>query len=340
MEKPNRLLISVIITSILFCALGLSKNDTGVNNGPLPVQGLRILADKVMSLKVPANTEKLIVTTQNAQAEAVSIRAMEEHDKEIRIKEADIITASEAAEAPRKITVTESAAAAKSAPVTGSSFSAEARTKSTIFHEPEMMPSETEQLKAEMDYFDDCCFIGDSFTEGLYMYGDIPSADFYYREGVNTFGIFDKTFRLPGGGKGLLMDFLPEKQYGTIYLLLGINELGSNAPEVFAAHYMDIVEEIQKVQPEARIIIQSIFHTTKAKSQSSAFKNELINAANLELSKLADGEHIFWLDINRIFDDEEGCLNAAYSGDGVHVKASHYKEWRDYLLENAPASPI
>ena len=33
----------------------------------------------------------------------------------------------------------------------------------------------------------------------------------------------------------------------------------------------------------------------------------------------------------RIFDDENGALRADYSGDGVHVRAPYYVQWRDEL---------
>ena len=33
----------------------------------------------------------------------------------------------------------------------------------------------------------------------------------------------------------------------------------------------------------------------------------------------------------RIFDDENGALRTDYSGDGVHVRAPYYVQWRDEL---------
>ena len=61
-------------------------------------------------------------------------------------------------------------------------------------------------------------------------------------------------------------------------------------------------------------------------------ENELLESRNAELEKLADGEQVFYIDCNPVFDDETGALRADYSGDGVHVKAAHYVEWRDYLF--------
>lgn len=184
-------------------------------------------------------------------------------------------------------------------------------------------------------YLADACFIGDSFTEGLYCYAQIPKADYYAYQGVNTYSILTHKFKLPDGSQGTLEQALKQKQYGKIYLLLGINELGNAKPEAFAAHYNEVIEKIKALQPNAVIFIQSIFHTTKKKSDSTMFKNSIIDADNAALKRLADNKTVFYLDLNPLFDDETGALRSDYSGDGVHFKAKHYVTWRDFLLQHA-----
>ena len=90
---------------------------------------------------------------------------------------------------------------------------------------------------------------------------------------------------------------------------------------------------MREKQPDAVIFIQSIFHTTQKKSDSSYFKNEVINERNAAIAQLADGKTIFYLDLNPLFDDENGALRADYSGDGVHVRAPYYVQWRDHLYQ-------
>ena len=70
---------------------------------------------------------------------------------------------------------------------------------------------------------------------------------------------------------------------------------------------------MREKQPKAVIFIQSIFHTTQKKSDSSYFKNEVINERNAAIAQLADGKTIFYLDLNPLFDDENGALRADYS---------------------------
>ncbi len=197
-----------------------------------------------------------------------------------------------------------------------------------------------EFVTADMPYFDDACFIGDSFTQGLSIYSKNPNADYYYYVGVGTKNLGKVDFTLPGGDKGNLWDALGQKQYGKVYILLGINELGNDAPEVFAQRYGEVIKKIQELQPGATIFIQSILHTTQQKSSTTNFKNEIVNKSNDALKSLADGNKVFYVDINTIFDDETGALRSDISGDGVHIKANCYIEWRDYLLRNVPANLV
>ena len=126
---------------------------------------------------------------------------------------------------------------------------------------------------------------------------------------------------------------LGTRQFGKVYILLGINEIGAYTAADWAAQYKSLLDLVREKQPDAVIFIQSIFHTTQKKSDSSYFKNEVINERNAAIAQLADGKTIFYLDLNPLFDDENGALRADYSGDGVHVRAPYYVQWRDHLYQ-------
>ena len=55
------------------------------------------------------------------------------------------------------------------------------------------------------------------------------------------------------------------------------------------------------------------------------------NQFNSEIAKFADGKKIFYLDVNTLFDDEEGNLSANKSADQVHVFAKYYVEWGEWI---------
>lgn len=138
-----------------------------------------------------------------------------------------------------------------------------------------------------------------------------------------------------GTGTLNLEDYLSQNKFGKIYILLGINEIGYSYAWI-VSNYTAVVEKIHTLQPDAKIIIQSNMHVTKAKSDANpdTFNNVRIDELNKRLSALADNEYIFYLGFESIFDDENGNLKTDYSRDGIHFKADTYKIWRDWLIQN------
>ena len=184
-------------------------------------------------------------------------------------------------------------------------------------------------VTVDESWFNDALFIGDSHIEGFCDYGGAPNATYYFKRGLDIWSVLNKPFV---GGKQTIPQALSQRQFGKIYIMLGINEIGCGTTESYAAQYADVVARLRELQPDAVIYIQAIFHTSQKKSDSSIYNNDTINARNAAISTLADGQHVFFVDCNAVFDDENGALTSTYSGDGVHVKAPYYTMWRDYLL--------
>jgi hypothetical protein len=184
-------------------------------------------------------------------------------------------------------------------------------------------------VAVDESWFDDAVFIGDSHTEGLCDYAGLRNATFYYKRGLDVWSVLKKPFV---SGKLTIPQALEQHRFGKIYIMLGINEIGCGTTESFAEQYGKVISQLRTLQPDALIYIQSIFHTSQKKSDTTVYNNDRINARNEAISHLADGEHVFYIDCNAVFDDENGALQSSYSGDGVHVKAPYYTMWRDYLL--------
>lgn len=204
--------------------------------------------------------------------------------------------------------------------------------------EPEPIPQPRPEPAPEPDprftqvdasYFDDAVFIGDSHTDGFMDYAGLPNADYLCRTGLTVWSAAEDA-EFPGGQT--LAQALSGKHYGKVYMMLGINELGTGSAESWAAQYKVLLDQVRSLQPDAIVFLQAIFHTTQEKSDSTFYTNSTINARNTELQKLADGVNVFFVDCNPVFDDSSGALRADYSGDGVHVKAAYYPLWRDYLF--------
>lgn len=191
----------------------------------------------------------------------------------------------------------------------------------------------------EDDYFADAVFIGDSRTVGMYEYGGLEEiSTFYASTGLTVYKMFDSPLiKVPGQRKKQTVEeALQKNSFAKIYLMIGINEMGTGTVETFIAKYKEAVEHLRELQPDAIIYLQGIMKvTTERSEQGDYITNEGIEARNEEIAKLADNDHVFYLDVNPLICDETGGMEPSYTFDGVHLKAQYIPIWKDYLKEHA-----
>lgn len=191
----------------------------------------------------------------------------------------------------------------------------------------------------EDSYFDDALFIGDSRIVGLRDYGKLEgSVTFYAYEGMNIFKMLSaKIVEVPGQRKKISVeDALAERQFGKIYLMVGINELDIGTVERYENKYRETIERIRELQPDAIIYVQSIMLVTQKRAAKGDFvTNEGIVARNEAISGIADNKTIFYLDVNEAIVDESGGMNPSYTTDGIHLKAKYVPLYADYLRTHA-----
>lgn len=202
---------------------------------------------------------------------------------------------------------------------------------------PESLPEEPAGPEKPEDPFANALFVGDSRTVGIQKYAGIEGADFFASTGMSVYNLFDRKVDAAGQKDLLLTQLLAQKSYDRIFVMLGINELGYNMDKTVET-YRQVVASLRELQPQAYIHIQANLHVTKSKSDGDKlYNNGNINKLNEGLAALADGETVFYLDVNPAFDDENGALGGDLSGDGVHPYGKCYATWADWLLENTPA---
>ena len=183
----------------------------------------------------------------------------------------------------------------------------------------------------EDNYFDTVLFIGDSRTEGLKMYGRLGSADYFANAGMSVFNLFDKVVGDQNFAAQNLRQLLGAKEYGTIYVMLGINEVGYPHSSL-EKQYASVVKQIRELAPNATLVLQGNLGVTRDKAaKQSYFSPDSVNALNRLIAALADGKTIFYLPPADIFSDEEGYLKPDITGDGVHPYAAEYQNWAGWL---------
>lgn len=188
--------------------------------------------------------------------------------------------------------------------------------------------------EVEESYFDDALFIGDSRTVGLSQYGRLGEADYFANVGMSVFNLFTTEASDTNFSKTDLSTLLSQNEYGKIYLMLGINELGYPM-ESLMKQYQSVVEKIQAAQPDAKIILCANLNVAEEKTKYASWLTcENVKKLNDSIQDLADEKSIYYLDANPLFCDENGYFDATLTVDGVHPTGDGYQIWADWLQEN------
>lgn len=202
---------------------------------------------------------------------------------------------------------------------------------------PENAEQEEKDIPVTPASMENTLFIGDSRTVGLSEYAQMEGAEFFATVGMSVYEIDKAKVSVPNVGKVTLSELLENQSYDRIYVMLGINELGYPF-EQLVKKYGDFIQYLQNAQPDSTIFILANLHVTKSRSdREKVINNPAINSFNEAISGFADNEHIFYLDANCIFDDADGALSEAKSGDHAHPLAKYYQEWGNWIAEQTGA---
>lgn len=188
----------------------------------------------------------------------------------------------------------------------------------------------------DSSYFSDALFIGDSRTEGFFLYTGLEGVDAYYSKGLNVESIFEDKIVKNGKKKQTVIEALQEKQYAKIYIMFGVNELGWAFDYLFEEKYAELIDAIIERQPDAVIYVQNILPISAARSeQDDIYNNDKVNQFNeLIRDMCASRPQAIYLDVASSMRDETGALPVGASQDGVHCTKEYCIIWLNYLKSN------
>lgn len=191
----------------------------------------------------------------------------------------------------------------------------------------------------DMSWFADAVFIGDSRTEGLYLYSGITGSTFLYCKGITIFDVVDdpdKKIIYRDGTYYTVLEALTLGEYTKVYISLGINELGYFDDQKYHDAMVELIDQVRAIQPTAVIYLQTIVpinpELAAERSQPYYVNNTRIEEYNTILRTIAVEEEVVLLDIDVALTDEEGILPYDASSDGIHYVKAWYERWRDYLM--------
>ena len=217
---------------------------------------------------------------------------------------------------------------AEAAAITSRIASAPLRVECT-FYAP-VYPDLSLRARADDSFFADTAILGNSLIDGLRMYSKLKTVDFYCGTSMSVYTAMNsKTVRLWNGAYGTQLDAMAQKQYGKVYIELGINEIGGSV-DTFIKNYRTMLDKIRAAQPNAVIYLMAITPTSRAKTGTS-FSRDRVIMYNTALYNLAAEWGCYYLDDFTPLADSEGYLPSSQTWDGVHFTVAKYADWENII---------
>ena len=172
----------------------------------------------------------------------------------------------------------------------------------------------------------DLLLVGDSITD-LWRNSTETYATYFGKYKVGNFAISGDTTQgvLWGLQNGEGVGFQPK----AIMMMIGTNNSGGNTGPEIAEGVGAIVYELRKDFPNAKILLLAIFPRNAPTSN-----NRKVNAeASAIYSKLADNQHVFFMDIGQKFLSPDGTISTEIMADGLHPTAKGYVIWGEAVKD-------
>ena len=172
----------------------------------------------------------------------------------------------------------------------------------------------------------DLLLIGDSITHGWEGGGKAVWEKYYTPRNAVNLGIGgDRTqhvlWRLDNGN----VDGISPK---AAVLMIGTNNSGTNSPVQIAEGVAAVVKKLQEKLPKTKILVLAIFPRG---ADINDTKRKVNTAANLQISKLADGKMVHYLDIGDKFLNNDGTLSKEVMPDLLHLNEKSYATWAEAI---------
>lgn len=170
-------------------------------------------------------------------------------------------------------------------------------------------------------------FIGDSITQGWEGAGKTVWTNYYGKLRCLNFGVGgDRTQHVLWRFENGQLDGVKAK---VAIVMIGTNNSNKedNTEDDILAGVTAIVNQIRTRQPETKILLLGIFPRGKTFSTQRG----KILQVNQALAKLADHEHIWYLDFGSQLIEKDGSISKNIMPDALHPNAAGYKIWADAM---------
>ena len=191
-------------------------------------------------------------------------------------------------------------------------------------YRPRTYDVQVRQFKSYLNQSSDIIFLGNSITARAHWNEllQLPNAKNRGISGDTTFGILER------------LDEITEGQPAKIFLLIGINDISRNFPNLtILTNYESIIKRIKKESPNTQLYLETILPVN---SSFEVYKNHY-NKDNhtLEINEgiktLAKKYDLVLIDLYPQFLDKQKRLNPIYTDEGLHLNERGYVHWAKIL---------
>jgi glucosylceramidase len=202
----------------------------------------------------------------------------------------------------------------------------------TITSMPDLRASRIAKFEAEPVVTGRVIFLGNSITQG----GDwakLTGDSTVINRGIGA----DITFGL----RSRLADITKRKP-SKLFVLIGINDISKDIPDaVIAAQYRALVDSLKSGSPATKIFVQSILPLNPAVKNFPQHydKQARVVAVNRLIRQMARETGATYIDLWPIFVDRQNRLDAALTGDGLHLNQQGYERWVRFLVRRGYLTP-
>ncbi len=204
--------------------------------------------------------------------------------------------------------------------------------KNEIIEEP--ITSTDPEKKRE--FGSNVAFIGDSRTQAFLMYTGLKEVRDYTNIGLMVDTAITKKFITNSKGEKItILEDLKNRDIDTIYIMLGVNELGWVYSSIFIDKYEELIDKIREEKPNCEIIVQSIIPVTKKKSDSDKiYNNTRITEYNTLIKEMTSRKNVKFIDLTSALTNADGNLPEEASPDGIHLNKQYCLKWLECLKNN------
>ena len=170
--------------------------------------------------------------------------------------------------------------------------------------------------KKKLNRNEDILFIGNSLTEGMRLTTN-SNNDFISEVGISL--------------DGLSLKDMKNMDFKVVVINMGTNELGNYTEERFKKSYENLINEIYKVNPNAKIVCGSVPPIAEKTQYANTYNNENAKLYSRYIKDLCTTHNLEYLDNSEFFGD---VLRPEWTEDGLHFSGNIYIAWYEFIIKS------